>query len=103
MVHKVVDTAAEQTASEGRPDTSEGIVGVNRAAGDGRSYGEDSPYTPEERACSEGLLHNGYLAAVEAEAWAAAHGALRADGCSSCPGRSNCSATRCLNGSHAKR
>lgn len=99
----VVDKGAEQAASEGRPDTREGIVGVNTEAGGGRSYGGDTPCMREECAYSEGLLNKEHLVAVEEEAWAAAHGASRADGGSFCPGRSNCSATLCLNGSHAKR
>lgn len=66
----------EASAWEDR-GTSGNIVGACMRPGeDGRSYGDESPCTQAEIACSEGLRCREYLVVDEGwAAWVAAHGA----------------------------
>lgn len=85
MAHTVTGMDVEAAELEGRPDTSVvDIVGANRQEVDDHS--NDMAYTLEETAYWAVQLNKGDLVAVwEEVAWAAAHGALRADDGSSCP------------------
>jgi hypothetical protein len=78
----------EEVASEDTLDTNDHIVAVSKQEVDGHSCEGDNPYRLAESACSAVLQHKADLVVVEAAAWVAAHGALRADDGSSCPGTS---------------
>jgi hypothetical protein len=70
MAHTIGDIAAENRPLEE----------------DGRSSEADNPYMREATACWEARCRRECLAGAGEQAWVAAHGALRADGGSSCPG-----------------
>jgi hypothetical protein len=61
-------------------------AGKRRPEGDGRSFEADNPCMPGATACWEGHSRRERPAGAEAQEWVAAHGALRADDGSSCPG-----------------
>lgn len=80
-MHEEASASAEKvhttggTGAEGRPE-----------GGGGRSSEADTPYRREATAYWEVRSRKERPAGAEAQEWVAAHGALRADDGSSCPG-----------------
>ena len=86
-VHRGGEMDVEGAAYDRKADTKEETVVAHTpeaCAHSSHSCAEDTPYMAES-ACSEGLGYKNNPAAVWTEAWAAAHGTLRANGDSSRP------------------
>lgn len=88
LAHMEAEMVEEEVAFEDTLDTNDHIVAVSKQEVDGHSGEGDNPYRLAESTYSAALQHKADLAVVEEAAWVAAHGALRADDGSSCPGTS---------------